>query len=128
MATPRVIYPCTTLRCPDPGRHPCRGPAMANARCRMHGGKSTGPRTSAGIERCRTAPLKHGRRSPRCWLSDVRWLRKLRSILSETAALEKRSTNSLGMLGLPRNKVCPVLLENTPGGGEAIETSRTWGC
>lgn len=34
---------------------------MANGRCRMHGGLSTGPRTSAGLEKCRTARLKHGR-------------------------------------------------------------------
>jgi hypothetical protein len=26
----------------------------------MHGGKSTGPRTAEGLERCRTANLKHG--------------------------------------------------------------------
>ena len=30
----------------------CRQPAMANGRCRMHGGKSTGPRTPEGMERC----------------------------------------------------------------------------
>jgi len=43
--------------------HPCCGPAMPNGRCRMHGGKSTGPRTLEGLERCRKAPWKHGRRS-----------------------------------------------------------------
>lgn len=42
---------------------PCEGPAMANGRCRMHGGTSTGPRTSDGRARARTAPLTHGRRS-----------------------------------------------------------------
>jgi hypothetical protein len=39
---------------------PCMGPAMANGRCRMHGGKSTGPRTPEGLERCRMANWKHG--------------------------------------------------------------------
>ena len=39
---------------------PCKAPAMANGRCRMHGGKSTGPRTSEGLERSRKANLKHG--------------------------------------------------------------------
>ena len=39
---------------------PCRGPAMANGRCRMHGGKSTGPRTPEGLERSRKANWKHG--------------------------------------------------------------------
>jgi len=40
---------------------PCQAPAMKNGRCRMHGGKSTGPRTPEGIERIRQAHLKHGR-------------------------------------------------------------------
>jgi hypothetical protein len=39
---------------------PCRGPAMANGRCRCHGGKSTGPRTPEGAERARQAALRHG--------------------------------------------------------------------
>lgn len=39
---------------------PCRAPAMANGRCRMHGGKSTGPRTREGLERSRKANWKHG--------------------------------------------------------------------
>ena len=39
---------------------PCRAPAMRNGRCRLHGGKSTGPKTPEGIERIRQAHLKHG--------------------------------------------------------------------
>lgn len=39
---------------------PCRAPAMKNGRCRLHGGKSTGPKTPEGIERIRQAHLKHG--------------------------------------------------------------------
>jgi hypothetical protein len=42
---------------------PCQGPAMANGRCRMHGGLSTGPRTPKGLERSRRARWKHGRYS-----------------------------------------------------------------
>jgi len=38
----------------------CMGPAMRNGRCRMHGGKSTGPRTPEGLERCRKANWRHG--------------------------------------------------------------------
>ena len=38
----------------------CRAPAMANGRCRMHGGASTGPRTAAGLARCRRSRLQHG--------------------------------------------------------------------
>lgn len=41
-------------------RTPCRAPAMVNGRCRMHGGKSTGPRTPEGLERSRKANWKHG--------------------------------------------------------------------
>ena len=33
----------------------CQSPAMRNGRCRMHGGKSTGPRTPEGKERSRMA-------------------------------------------------------------------------
>lgn len=33
---------------------------MPNDRCRLHGGKSTGPRTAEGLERCRMANWKHG--------------------------------------------------------------------
>jgi hypothetical protein len=28
--------------------HPCQAKALANGRCRLHGGLSTGPRTEAG--------------------------------------------------------------------------------
>jgi hypothetical protein len=38
----------------------CQAPAMKNGRCRLHGGKSTGPKTLGGIERIRQAHLKHG--------------------------------------------------------------------
>lgn len=41
----------------------CWQPSMANGRCRLHGGLSTGPRTPEGRERCRLAPFKHGLRS-----------------------------------------------------------------
>jgi hypothetical protein len=38
----------------------CRGPAMVNGRCRMHGGASTGPRTAEGLERLRKARTRTG--------------------------------------------------------------------
>ena len=40
---------------------PCRQPAMKNGRCRMHGGKSTGPKTPEGKMRSALANTKHGR-------------------------------------------------------------------
>jgi hypothetical protein len=42
---------------------PCRKPAMANGRCQLHGGCSTGARTAEGIARCMAARTKHGRRN-----------------------------------------------------------------
>lgn len=42
---------------------PCGSPAMANGRCRIHGGLSTGPKTKEGVENIRKAHLKHGQRS-----------------------------------------------------------------
>jgi hypothetical protein len=38
----------------------CLSPGMPNGRCRMHGGKSTGPRTPEGLERARKARWRHG--------------------------------------------------------------------
>jgi hypothetical protein len=42
---------------------PCQSPGMKNGRCRIHGGKSTGPKTPEGIERIRKSQWKHGLRS-----------------------------------------------------------------
>ena len=47
-------------RCKRMGK-PCRAAAMPNGRCKVHGGKSTGPRTPEGLERSRRANWKHGR-------------------------------------------------------------------
>jgi hypothetical protein len=38
----------------------CRAPAMPNGRCRLHGGKSTGPRTPEGLARLAAAHTTHG--------------------------------------------------------------------
>ena len=62
---------------------PCRAPAMANGRCRMHGGKSTGPRTPAGLERSRKANLKHGLYSAE-YRAEMAFLRQLRAQSLET--------------------------------------------
>ena len=43
---------------------PCQNPVVADRkRCRMHGGRSTGPRTAEGKARSIAAHTKHGRRS-----------------------------------------------------------------
>ena len=42
----------------------CQNPAIkGRARCKLHGGKSTGPRTEEGKARSIAAHTKHGRRS-----------------------------------------------------------------
>jgi hypothetical protein len=62
---------------------PCAGPAMANGRCRMHGGSSTGPRTAEGLERLREAHTVHGGRG-----AEARSLKRhLRALLARSAEL-----------------------------------------
>jgi hypothetical protein len=42
----------------------CQNPAIkGRSRCKLHGGKSTGPRTPEGKARAAAAHTKHGRRS-----------------------------------------------------------------
>jgi hypothetical protein len=59
---------------------------MKNGRCRLHGGRSTGPRAAAGIEAIRRARTKHGRYSARAIeerRGDRLLLRQLRSLLRQ---------------------------------------------
>lgn len=80
----------TAPRCGAKTRHgtACCAPAMANGRCRMHGGLSTGPRTAEGRERCRMANWKHGLYSQqavaarRAKRRRLRWLRQCLTVLS----------------------------------------------
>jgi hypothetical protein len=65
----------------------CKAPAMSNGRCRMHGGKSTGPRTAEGLERMRRANTRHGNYSEksRRLIQAVRKLvREARQTVEET--------------------------------------------
>ena len=58
--------PSTAPRCGARTRRgtPCQAPALREKRrCRLHGGLSTGPKTSAGLARIRAAKTKHGRYS-----------------------------------------------------------------
>ncbi len=44
---------------------PCQAPAIrGKRRCRMHGGRSTGPRTAEGLARLRAARTTHGGHTP----------------------------------------------------------------
>lgn len=65
---------------------PCQAPAMKNGRCRLHGGKSTGPKTPEGIERIRQAHLKHGMYTKEAIASRKEFyslLKELRSTIKE---------------------------------------------
>ncbi|WP_370551921.1 HGGxSTG domain-containing protein [Haliea sp. E1-2-M8] len=61
----------------------CRAPAMAGRRvCRLHGGKSTGPRSDEGRSRCAGAKTVHGR--------ETREVRRKRAIaLAELRQIEE---------------------------------------
>ena len=63
---------------------PCRNPVVTDRnRCRMHGGKSTGPRTPEGKARSIAAHTKHGRRS-RAHVARVKAINaKLRRVILE---------------------------------------------
>jgi hypothetical protein len=76
---------------------PCRAPAMANGRCRMHGGKSTGPRTTAGLARSRKANYKHGRYSVE---AKERW-QEMRKLMAEADALLQRLAEFRAREGKP---------------------------
>ncbi len=70
---------------------PCKAPAMANGRCRLHGGKSTGPKTPEGLARSRRANWKHGFYSREM----VEERRYIRSLLKESRDLVNRLTQGV---------------------------------
>ena len=59
----------------------CQSPGMANGRCRLHGGASTGPRTAEGIERIRASRTKHGAYSAA--------MKRMRELVAELKALRE---------------------------------------
>ena len=61
---------------------------MANGRCRMHGGPSTGPRTPEGLERSRRARWKHGDRSAAAIAAHRAWRSFMRIAEQDLHAIE----------------------------------------
>jgi hypothetical protein len=59
---------------------------MRNGRCRLHGGKSTGPRTPEGLARSRRATWKHGRYSQEA----IATRRMIRQLIKEAQIGQKR--------------------------------------
>lgn len=56
----------------------CRAPAMRNGRCRMHGGRSTGPKTAEGHKKSQSANLIHGEYSAQAKEQKRRFVTALR--------------------------------------------------
>lgn len=63
---------------------PCRGPAMANGRCRMHGGRSTGP-SADGRKKISETRMIHGGYSA--------VMRELRRALADERRFARRILN-----------------------------------
>ncbi len=65
---------------------PCKNAGMPNGRCRLHGGKSTGPKTVAGRRACARARTKHGRYSAEVKSAARSWRKEIaeyNSVLDE---------------------------------------------
>ena len=79
----------------------CRAPAMWSkkaqryTRCRMHGGASSGPKTPAGLEKCRRSNWKHGERSAAA-IAERRKLRaEIRELILEMKLVQREARRSL---------------------------------
>ena len=69
---------------------PCKNPAVrGKARCRMHGGKSTGAKTPEGRAKLRALHLKHGRATTEAKEQAKRRAALGREIRAELRAIEK---------------------------------------
>ncbi|MCP2083953.1 UNVERIFIED_ORG: hypothetical protein J2W74_005218 [Methylorubrum zatmanii] len=68
---------------------------MANGRCRMHGGASTGPRTAEGLARSKRSTWKHGRQSAH-YLLFKRLVRQTKRELEATTKLSERMLRNAG--------------------------------
>jgi hypothetical protein len=98
----------------------CRQPAMRNprgsgGRCRFHGGKSTGPRTAAGLQRSRTARLAHGFRTAKIIHLRSAAARVGRNLRMLVSALQERSAAHPLLLS-PRKR------------GSRVAARLPWGC
>ena len=89
---------------------------MKNGRCRVHGGKSTGPRTPEGLARSRRANWKHGRYSAEAEAERKAARAALRSLRVLLALEQKSSPGSIFVSG--RHGV-----DFGPGGIEAASTT-----
>jgi hypothetical protein len=71
---------------------PCKNPAVkGKARCRMHGGKSTGAKTAEGRARLSTLHLKHGRYTTEAKAEAKRRAQVGREIRAELRDIEREA-------------------------------------
>lgn len=73
------------------GRGTCKAPAMANGRCRCHGGLSTGPTSPEGRARCAAAKTKHGRETRAAREQRKALFAAIRAEIARYAATKKRN-------------------------------------
>jgi hypothetical protein len=75
----------------------CKAPAMKGKNvCKTHGGRSTGPKTEAGRQRCAEAKTIHGR--------ETREARTERSLASARLAVLEAVGFSIGFMQRPRTR------------------------
>jgi hypothetical protein len=75
----------------------CRAPAAkGKTKCRFHGGKSTGPKTQAGRQRCADARTIHG--------NETRQARTERSLASARLAVLEAVGHQLGFMSGARTR------------------------
>ena len=75
----------------------CRAPAAkGKTKCRFHGGKSTGPKTQAGRQRCAEARTIHG--------NETRQARTERSLASARLAVLEAVEHQLGFMSGARTR------------------------
>jgi len=78
-------------------RQRCKAPAMKGKRvCKTHGGRSTGPKTEAGRQRCAEAKTIHGR--------ETREARSERSLASARLAVLEAVGFSIGLMSGGRTR------------------------
>ena len=84
---------------------PCKGPAMKNGKCRMHGGASTGPKTVEGRARIAAARTIHGGYGA-----------EMRQVQTRVTAIAARGRVLRAMVrtGLPIEALTPMLRAAQP--------------
>src|SRR5215467_13712299 len=110
---------------------PCRAAAMPNGRCKVHGGKSTGPRTPEGLERSKSSAnrLSACGRALRPWLGQTLLHAALLDPSGQASPAERQPCRTAGarftaarVLGRGRRRAWSVAGEQT--GNTAITLAK----